>query len=191
MVLDAFIIMFLLALVLGLALGYASLKLKVDADPIVEQIDAILPQIQCGQCGFPGCRPYAEAIATEKAEINRCVPGGGDVIQKLAELLDKPVISLAIDTPAVPPVKGFAFIDEACCIGCTRCIQVCPVDAIVGAARCMHTVIRRDCTGCGLCISTCPADCIRMEPLHDTIDSWRWQKPENRPVTFIEKDRRT
>ena len=175
--LSALIIMLSLALFLGLALGYASIRLKVDADPLVEQIDQILPQIQCGQCGYLGCRPYAEAIASGEADINRCVPGGDDGIARLAQLLNKEIIALAIDYVTTETVEGTAFINENACIGCTRCIQVCPVDAIAGAAKQMHAVIKRQCTGCGLCVPACPVDCISLRPATEDIESWKWKSP--------------
>ena len=129
--------------------------------PLTEQIDALLPQTQCRQCGYAGCRPYAEAISNGTADINRCPPGGGDVIADLAALLQRPAV--ALDTSCgVTQAPAVAFIDEAWCIGCTLCIQACPVDAIAGAAKLMHTVIANECTGCELCIPPCPVDCIQM-----------------------------
>lgn len=142
------------------------LAAKVDAgsgntESLADQIDALLPQTQCGQCGFPGCRPYAEAIARGEATINRCAPGGARVIEKLATLLDQAVVPL---DPAhgheTPP--EVAFIHEDACIGCTKCIDACPVDAIIGASKLMHTVMSDVCTGCGLCVPACPVDCIDM-----------------------------
>ena len=174
---TALIIMLLLAFLLGIMLGYASIRLKVEADPLVEQIDDILPQTQCGQCGYLGCRPYAEAIASGEAEINRCVPGGDDGIVKLAQLLNREVIPLAIEHAEKETVKGTAVIDESLCIGCTRCIQACPVDAISGAAKQIHTVIQDQCTGCTLCVSVCPVDCITMRPMASVIEHWKWQSP--------------
>tara|TARA_R110002073_G_scaffold130695_1_gene277364 strand:- start:4980 stop:5669 length:690 start_codon:yes stop_codon:yes gene_type:complete len=132
-------------------------------DILIEEIDAILPQTQCGKCGFPGCKPYATAIVEGKADINQCPPGDDEGIQKLAELLGvkfKPLNT----AHGVPKSQAVALIDEAICIGCTFCIQSCPVDAIVGAARQMHTVIATECTGCELCIAPCPVDCISMIP---------------------------
>ncbi|MGN6738587.1 RnfABCDGE type electron transport complex subunit B [Dyella sp.] len=133
-------------------------------DTLATRIDAILPQTQCEQCGFHGCRPYAEAIARGEAPINRCPPGGAAGIAKLAALLDRPVLPL---DPAhgVEKPRTLARIVEAECIGCTKCIQVCPVDAIVGAAKLMHTVLIDDCTGCELCVPACPVDCIVLEPM--------------------------
>lgn len=128
------------------------------------RIDAVLPQTQCRQCGFQGCRPYAEAMASGEAPINRCPPGGEDGIRKLAALLGTGYLPFDPDGPQPKP-KAVAVIDENTCIGCTLCIQACPVDAILGAARHMHTVLRDECTGCELCIAPCPVDCIRMETL--------------------------
>ncbi|MDC7825358.1 RnfABCDGE type electron transport complex subunit B [Pseudomonas sp. BLCC-B13] len=128
----------------------------------VQAIDALLPQTQCGKCGHPGCKPYAEGIANGEA-INKCPPGGDATIHALAQLLDVP--ELPLELPAVPP--QIALIREAECIGCTKCIQACPVDAIVGAAKLMHTVISVECTGCELCVAPCPVDCIDILPLVD------------------------
>ena len=138
----------------------------------IQAIDALLPQTQCGKCGHPGCKPYAEGIAKGEA-INKCPPGGEATIQALAQLLDVP--ELPLELPAVPP--QIALIREAECIGCTKCIQACPVDAIVGAAKLMHTVISAECTGCELCVKPCPVECIRMEPVVEKIDSWKWRYP--------------
>jgi electron transport complex protein RnfB len=135
----------------------------VPATGLAESIDALLPQTQCRRCGFEGCRPYAEALARGATELNRCPPGGEWVIERLASLLDLPPQPLdpACGTEAPPLV---AWIDEAECIGCARCLEPCPTDAIVGARKRMHTVIASDCTGCELCLPTCPVDCIRMVP---------------------------
>lgn len=129
---------------------------------LIVHIDAILPQTQCTQCGYSGCQPYAEAIASGKADINQCPPGGETGIQALAKLLQLPYKPLNPAHGAYKP-KALAFIDEASCIGCTLCIQACPVDAIVGASKQMHTVIARECTGCELCLPPCPVDCISMQ----------------------------
>ncbi|PMW99176.1 electron transport complex subunit RsxB [Pseudomonas sp. FW215-R2] len=129
---------------------------------LIQRIDALLPQTQCGKCGHPGCKPYAEGIA-DGEPINKCPPGGDETIAALAELLKVPVLELDISRGAAPP--QVAFIREAECIGCTKCIQACPIDAIVGAAKLMHTVIIDECTGCDLCVAPCPVDCIEMHPL--------------------------
>ena len=131
---------------------------------LANRIDALLPQTQCEQCGFHGCRPYAEAIACGEAPINRCPPGGAAGIARLAELLDVPVLPLDPEHGVEKP-RMLARVVEADCIGCTKCIQACPVDAIVGAAKLMHTVIADDCTGCELCVPACPVDCIVLEPM--------------------------
>jgi electron transport complex protein RnfB len=128
---------------------------------LADQIDDLLPQTQCTQCGFNGCRPYAEAIACGDADINQCPPGGAQAIGKLAALLGREVIPLNPVHGVEKPLAA-ALIDEQCCIGCTLCIQVCPVDAIVGAAKRMHTVLLEQCTGCELCVAPCPVDCIEM-----------------------------
>ena len=129
---------------------------------LIQRIDALLPQTQCGKCGHPGCKPYAEGIAQGEA-INKCPPGGKETIAGLAQLLKLPVLEL--DTSRGEAPAQIAFIREAECIGCTKCIQACPVDAIVGAAKLMHTVIIDECTGCDLCVAPCPVDCIEMRPL--------------------------
>lgn len=128
---------------------------------LADSIDQLLPQTQCRQCGYAGCRPYAEAIAAENAGINQCPPGGEDVIRDIAHLLHAPFRPLdpAFGTHQPPAV---AVIDEARCIGCTLCIAACPVDAIVGATKLMHTVMSAECTGCKLCLAPCPVDCIEM-----------------------------
>ncbi|GAA04633.1 electron transport complex subunit RsxB [Photobacterium leiognathi] len=171
-ILIAVIAVAVLAAIFGIILGFASVKFKVEADPIVEQIDAILPQTQCGQCGYPGCRPYAEAIANGDV-INKCPPGGQVTIEKLADLMGVDVPDSAPD--AEKSIKKVAFIHEDMCIGCTKCIQACPVDAIVGGTKSMHTVIKDECTGCDLCVSPCPTDCIEMIPVEETPDNWKWQ----------------
>jgi electron transport complex protein RnfB len=162
-VLVACVVAFALALALGLALGWAASRLPAATDRLVEQIDALLPQTQCGQCLYPGCRPYAAAIASGEADINRCPPGGEATVRALAALLDRE--ALPVD-PHYGASKGpvIAWIDEERCIGCARCLPACPVDAIVGAARYTHTVISDQCTGCELCLPPCPVDCIVLRP---------------------------
>ena len=174
-VITAILALLGLALVFGLLLGYASVRFKVEGNPIVDQIDAILPQTQCGQCGHPGCRPYAEAIAAGEA-INKCPPGGQATIDQLAELLN--VESIPLDAEhGSEDVRKVAYIREDECIGCTKCIQACPVDAILGAAKQMHTVIVSECTGCDLCVEPCPVDCIDMVPVAPTVQTWSWEQP--------------
>ena len=172
-----------LALLFGLILGYAAIKYRVEGNPIVEQIDAILPQTQCGQCGYPGCRPYAEAIANGD-EVNKCPPGGEATVKELADLMGVEAKPLA-GGEAKEPIKTVAYIREDECIGCTKCIQACPVDAIIGATRQMHTVLIDECTGCDLCVEPCPVDCIDMLPVKTTSQNWKWQL-DDIPVTQID-----
>ena len=174
--LIALLVMSILALLLGAVLGFSALKFRVEGNPLVDKIDAILPQTQCGQCSFPGCKPYATAIAAGEADINRCPPGGEEGIHKLADLLGKEFIPFGEDT-AAPKPKSVAVIDENTCIGCTLCIQACPVDAISGAAKQMHTIIESECTGCELCVAPCPVDCITMVPIQESITTWKFHYP--------------
>ncbi|MES2664319.1 MAG: electron transport complex subunit RsxB [Pseudomonadota bacterium] len=136
---------------------------------LVEQIDQLLPQTQCEKCGHPGCRPYAEAIALGELH-NKCPPGGKKTINELSNLLQRDILPLDPKHGIENPITTIAFIREAECIGCTKCIQACPVDAIVGAAKLMHTVITDDCTGCDLCLEPCPVDCIEMHPIQALLD---------------------
>lgn len=175
------IVIALIALVFGAILGYSSVKLKVEAAPIVDQIDALLPQSQCGQCGYPGCRPYAEAIANGD-QITKCVPGGQPLVVKIADLM-------GVDVPAMegeeaPEVK-VAFIHEDMCIGCTKCIQACPVDAIIGTNKAMHTVIADLCTGCELCVAPCPTNCIEMIKPKTSTQNWNWKFDQNLVIPIV------
>jgi electron transport complex protein RnfB len=139
---------------------------------LADRIEDLLPQTQCTKCGYPACRPYAEAIADGSASYNQCPPGGAEGVARIAALLGKPVIPLN-------PVHGaererpVAVIDESACIGCTLCIQACPVDAIAGAAKQMHTVLPTLCTGCDLCVAPCPVDCISMQPVTPGMTGWK------------------
>lgn len=172
----ALYVMIGLALVLGVILGISALKFKVEGDPLIARIDAILPQTQCGQCGYPGCKPYATAIAGGEADINQCPPGGDAGARALADLVGVEYKPLNAENGVEKP-KAVAFIDESTCIGCTLCIQACPVDAILGAAKHMHTIITSECTGCELCLAPCPVDCITMEPIAEKLDNWKWKYP--------------
>jgi electron transport complex protein RnfB len=167
-----------LGLLFGAILGFAAEYFRAEGNPIADQVNAILPQTQCGQCGFPGCRPYAEAIAAGEAPINLCPPGGEAGVQALADLLDveAPPLDAAAED-AEKPARAVAFIREEECIGCTKCLQACPVDAIVGAAKHMHTVISSECTGCDLCVDPCPVDCIELHPRDTGLANWHWPLP--------------
>jgi electron transport complex protein RnfB len=173
---TSILIVLFLALLIGAILGFSSIKFKVDGDPIIEKIDSILPQTQCGQCGYPGCKPYATAIASGDADINQCPPGGDDGVRKLAEFMGVEYKPLNEDH-GIPKPKSIALIDEDTCIGCTLCIQACPVDAILGAAKQMHTIIEKECTGCELCLPPCPVDCIEMIPIQESTENWKWKYP--------------
>lgn len=174
-VLFALLALALLAVIFGAILGYASERFKVEADPLVDQINDLLPQTQCGQCGYPGCKPYAEAIANGD-EINKCPPGGEATIKHLADLMGVDAKPLD-EAHGEEDVKKVAYIREDECIGCTKCIQACPVDAIVGASKVMHTVIVDECTGCDLCVDPCPVDCIDMVPVQPPMTHWKWNEP--------------
>lgn len=186
-VLIAILALLGLALAFGLLLGFASVRFKVEGNPLVDQIDGLLPQTQCGQCGYPGCRPYAEAIANGDT-INKCPPGGQSTVEALADLLDVDAVPLEAGAEE-EPVKKIAYIREDECIGCTKCIQACPVDAILGAAKQMHTVIESECTGCDLCVEPCPVDCIDMLSVETTLNTWKWDMPKA-GVRLIATDQR-
>lgn len=173
---EAVLVLGALALVFGLVLGYAASRFRVEGDPVVDRVDSLLPQTQCGQCGYAGCRPYAEAIVAGEADINQCPPGGERTIRDLAGLLDREPKPLNPENGEEKPAT-VALIDEETCIGCTLCIQACPVDAILGGPKQMHTVIAAECTGCDLCLEPCPVDCIEMVPARNGTAAWTWSKP--------------
>lgn len=170
-----------IALVLGAVLGISSIKFRVEGNPLVEKVDKLLPQTQCGQCGYPGCKPYAEALAEGGAEINLCVPGGNETAHKIADLLGKeykPVGGAASEIPAGEKPRMVAFINEDLCIGCTACFKACPVDAIVGTTKQMHTVITAECTGCEQCVAPCPVEgCVVMVPVQIDVATWKRDYP--------------
>ena len=145
---------------------------------LADQVEDLLPQTQCTKCGYAGCRPYAEAIADGSADINQCPPGGIEGVARLAGLLQRAVIPINPVNGAERP-RPVAFIDESLCIGCTLCIQACPVDAIMGAAKQMHTILPSLCTGCDLCVAPCPVDCIVMLPVTGERTGWdAWTQPQ-------------
>ena len=156
---------------------------------LIEEIDAILPQTQCRRCGFSGCLPYAEAIAEGRADLNQCPPGGDEGIHKLAELLGKSPLPLNPAHGSHHP-ETVALIEEDACIGCTLCIQACPVDAIVGAAKQVHTVIAAECTGCELCVAPCPMDCIRLVPRDGKLTADRARERHRYRLQRLEGEKR-
>ncbi len=171
-----------LALALGLLLGFSSIRFRVEDNPITEKLNALLPQTQCGQCSQPGCRTYAEAIVRGEAEINGCPPGGESTMLAIADLMGVDPVPMDCTEEEEKPI-ALAVIDEHECIGCTLCIKSCPVDAILGATRLMHTVIANECTGCEKCVEPCPVDCIHMEPIPVNIGNWTYPFPStNLPV---------
>ena len=180
--LTAILSITLLGCIFGLGLGWASGKLEADANSVSDRINDLLPQTQCGQCNYPGCRPYAEAIAAGEADINQCPPGGKATIMALADLLDVEFKPLNAEHGEVKTLPTIVRVDEQVCIGCTLCIQACPVDAILGAAKHMHTVIESECTGCNLCIPPCPVDCIHIFEVKPTVRNWVTELPD---VEFI------
>ncbi len=145
---------------------------------LVQRLHAELPQTQCQRCAYPDCAAYAQAMAEDGAPINQCPPGGAQGIARLAAVLGTPVVPLSPEHGVEGPRK-MAWIDETWCIGCTLCIKACPVDAIVGANKAMHTVIEADCTGCELCVAVCPVDCIHLEPVNPCLSGWAaWSAPQ-------------
>jgi electron transport complex protein RnfB len=153
------------AVALAAALARASTRGE-QKERLVEQINDLLPQTQCGRCTFAGCKPYATALVEGRADINHCPPGGDATARALATALNRPYKPVDPQFGVTPTQQVVAWIDEPACIGCTKCIQACPVDAIVGASKFMHTVIAAQCTGCELCIPPCPVDCIELRPIH-------------------------
>lgn len=162
-----------LGLTLGFLLGLAARYLKVESNPLVDELEKMLPGSQCGQCGFPGCTQAATALADGKATVTLCPPGGHSLAKALA---DKLGVSVDLsDVEDVEPV--LANVREETCIGCTRCFKVCPTDAIIGAPKQIHMVFRDACTGCAICIDVCPTECLQLVPIETTLRTWRWPKP--------------
>lgn len=163
-----------LGLILGLLLGIASRRLAVEGNPLVEDIQAILPGSQCGQCGFPGCAGAAQALADGAAPVTLCPPGGREVVAALATKL-----GVEVDLAGVKETGPMiAEVKEDLCIGCTRCYKICPTDAIMGAAKHIHNVFREACTACGKCVDACPTEAIALRDVPVTLQSWYWRKPE-------------
>jgi electron transport complex protein RnfB len=162
-----------LGAILGLLLGLAARYLRVEGNPLVAEIEQLLPGSQCGQCGYPGCTGAAQALADGSAPVTLCPPGGRAVVQALAAKLGFEVdLSRVEDSlPMIAEVK------EEICIGCTRCFKVCPTDAIMGAAQQIHSVFREACTACGKCEEVCPTESVKLQPIPVTLQSWYWYKP--------------
>src|SRR5512135_2764060 len=163
----------LLGSAMGLFLGYSARKLEVEGNPLVAEIQAILPGSQCGQCGFPGCAGAAQALADRNAPVTLCPPGGRAVVQALALKLG--IEANLSDVEETGPM--IAEVKEEICIGCTRCFKVCPTDAIMGAAQQIHVVFREACTACGKCVEVCPTESATLQPILVTLQSWHWNKP--------------
>lgn len=163
----------LLGTFLGLILGFASRYLRVESDPLVVEIEAMMPGSQCGQCGFPGCTPAAAAVASGEAEVTLCPPGGRDLAERLAEKL-----GITVDLSNMEDAAAMlAMVHEETCIGCTRCYKVCPTDAIMGGPKQIHTVFKAACTGCKACVDVCPTECLQMHDIETTLSTWHWPKP--------------
>ncbi len=160
-----------------------------DSRTLADRIEDLLPQTQCTKCGYDGCRPYAEAVAAGTASYNQCPPGGAEGVARLAGLLGKPVIPIN-PVNGVERPRPVAFIDESLCIGCTLCMQACPVDAIVGAPKQMHTVVTALCTGCDLCVPPCPVDCIAMIPVTGNATGWDAWTQQQADAARVRHDRR-
>lgn len=172
--LIATLVLTLMGLILGALLGLASRAFATgDDNPLVKEVEAMLPGSQCGQCGMPGCGPAAEAIVNGTVAVTCCPPGGRALAESLAQKLN-----IDISTLGAAAVPQLAVINAELCTGCTRCYKACPTDAIVGATKQLHAVISAACTGCSQCVTACPEDCIRLQPEPLSLDTWHWHKPE-------------
>jgi electron transport complex protein RnfB len=163
-----------LGLGLGFLLGAASRYFKVEDNPLIDEIERMMPGSQCGQCAYPGCRPAAEALVAGEAPPTLCPPGGKALAEQLANKL-----SLELDLSGLQDqVPLVARVDEDDCLGCARCIKLCPTDALVGAPKMIHAVVADACIACAKCVEVCPTECLKMHPVKTTLRSWRWPKPE-------------
>ncbi len=173
-ILLAVVSLTVLGLGLGFLLGVAARYLKVQNNPLVEEIEQMMPGSQCGQCGFPGCRPAAEALVAGEVGARVCPPGGIALAEQLALKLSIDVDREGMDASLLPRI---ARVSEATCIGCARCFRACPTDAIVGAPKQIHAVVSEACTACGKCVDVCPTECLQIHTVEVTLGNWRWQKP--------------
>lgn len=173
MLFAAIISLTLLGAILGLLLGLAARYLRVEGNPLVAELEQLLPGSQCGQCGFPGCTGAAQALAEGGAPVTLCPPGGRALAQALAAKLgvEADLSGVADKGPMIAEIR------EEICIGCTRCFKVCPTDAIMGAAQQIHVVFREACTACGKCEAVCPTESVKLQPISVTLQSWHWHKP--------------
>ena len=177
-ILFAIISLTAMGLALGFGLGAAARFFKVEENPLIEEIEALMPGSQCGQCGYPGCRPAAEALVAGEAPPTLCPPGGRALAEQLANKL-----SIELDLSGVEDqVPMVARVDESNCIGCTRCYKVCPTDALVGAPKQIHAVVADACIACAKCVEVCPTECLRIHPVKVTLRNWRWPSPESAPA---------
>lgn len=163
-----------LGMLLGLLLGVAGKYLTVESSPIVDELEGMLPGSQCGQCGYPGCRPAAEALAKGNAPATLCPPGGSALAEQIALLLGMDLNLQDVQEPELLVAR----VSEATCTGCTRCFKVCPTDAIVGAPKQIHAVVADACIACKRCVEVCPTECLQMHPIEITLRNWRWTKPK-------------
>lgn len=172
--LSAVFIVGVLGILMGAALGFAARFFAVEGNPLKAEIEDLLPGSQCGQCGYPGCSPAAEAVAGGQAAVTLCPPGGRALAEALAEIL-----GISIDLSDVEEkAPAVAYVHEHLCVGCTKCFKRCPTDAIVGGPKQIHAVFADACTGCEKCFEVCPTECIEMRPVKHTLQTWYWPMPE-------------
>ena len=171
----AIFIIAVLGITMGTLLGIAAKYLAVEGNPLQQEIEELLPGSQCGQCGYPGCTPAAEAVTTGKAKVTMCPPGGKALAEILAEKM-----GVSIDLGDMEEKQpSVAFIHENLCIGCTKCLKRCPTDAILGGSKQIHSIFADACTGCEKCCDVCPTECIEMRPIEVTLQTWYWPEPNS------------
>ncbi len=177
-VISAIISLTSLGLGLGLLLAFAARFFKVESSPLVDELEELMPGSQCGQCGYAGCRPAAEALAAGDAAVTLCPPGGSSLAEQFARILGVEVDLSGMEDPEALVAK----VSEDTCTGCTRCLKVCPTDAIVGAPKQIHVVVSDACIACKKCVAVCPTECLQMHPVDVTLKNWRWHKPQEDPL---------